>query len=51
MHDPTDNPPIIDPARPRTVLRKQWIDHRHCASPNQNSFAIVKLPAELESDF
>ena len=28
MHDPADNPPIIDPVRPGTVLRKQWIDHR-----------------------
>lgn len=28
MHDPADHPPIINPARPRTVLRQQWINRR-----------------------
>jgi hypothetical protein len=28
MHDPADHPPIIDPARPRTILWKQWINRR-----------------------
>ena len=51
MHDPADHPPIINPARTRTVLRKQWIDRRPLRVAQPKLVRHRQAPCrELESD-